>query len=440
MGARQGSRRFRLLLAVLLAALLPAVALAACGGSTGGAANNGSSPAAKQGGTYNYPLSYDPNLDPSLTQWGDGGLAVLHEVQEGLVRYEEQPDGTLKTVPCVAESWRGNADATVWTVKLRRGVMFQAPVSREVTAADVVADLRYIADPAHKCEVSYYLAPIKGADENGNASPGSLGVEALDRYTVRFTLRYPFSEFPDTLGGQAFWVWPVDYLRKVGLKAYEQHPVGTGPYTFLRRVPGTSIDLTRNQQWWDTSGGAYIDTIHYEVFGSVPAMTLAFQKGTIDWTTVPQGQVAVSRSLPQVKSGGWRVEIAPQLGFRYLFVNMKDPVVGGTRGLALRQALTYGCDRQAASDATSGGIFRPPTGLVPPGVPGSGDVRQPYPYDPAKATELLKGIGPVTLEARLSNRTAAGGHRQEPRLELREDRHHHQGERDGVQPRRGLHR
>ncbi len=33
--------------------------------------------------------------------------------------------------------------------------MFQAPVSREVTAADVVADLRYIADPAHKSDFSW---------------------------------------------------------------------------------------------------------------------------------------------------------------------------------------------------------------------------------------------------------------------------------------------
>jgi oligopeptide transport system substrate-binding protein len=399
MGGRHSSRRVLLpLVAILLAAFVLPVALAACGGSTGGAAGS-SGPTPTQGGTYDYPLASDPGFDPSITQSGDGGLAVLHEVYEGLARWEPQPDGTMKTVPCLAESWSANADATVWTVRLRHGVMFQAPVSREVTAADVVADLRYVADPAHKCEVAYYLAPIKGADENGNASPGSLGAEALDRYTVRFTLRYPFSEFPDTLGGQAFWVWPTDYLRKVGLKAYEQHPVGTGPYQFLRRVPGASIDLVRNPHWWDTSGGPYIDTIHYEVFGNVPAMALAFQKGTVDWTTVPVGQVAASRSLPQVKSGQWKVVITPELAIRYMWVNMKDPVLGGTRGLPLRQALTYGYDRQAAIDAASGGVFLPPsTGVVPPGVPGSQDVKEPYPYDPAKAKELLQGIGPVTLE------------------------------------------
>lgn len=385
------------LLAAALLGLALAVALAACGGSTGSKAS-APSPTPKRGGTCNYPLASDPTLDPSSWQTGDGGLAVLHEVQEGLVRYDEQPDGTLKTVPCLAESWSGNADATVWTVELRHGVVFQAPVSREVTAADVVADLRYIADPAHLSDVSWVgLRPVRGTDENGSASPDQLGVQALDRYTVRFTLKHPYSEFPDTLGGQAFWVWPADYLRKVGLKAYEQHPVGTGPYQFLRRVPGKFIDLTRNQRWWDTSGGPYIDTIHYELFDSVPAMTLAFQKGAVDWTPVRQGQVVASRSLPQVKSGDWRIEIVPQLAFRYMWVNMKDPVLGGTQGPALRQALTYGCDRQAVIDAVSDGTDVLPTGLVPPGVPGSGDVQQPYPYDPAKAKMLLKSIGPVTL-------------------------------------------
>ena len=44
-------------------------------------------------------------------------------------------------------------------------------------------------------------------------------------------------------------------------------------------MTGTSIDLVRNADWWDTSGGPYIDTLHYEVFSSVTSMMLEFQKG-----------------------------------------------------------------------------------------------------------------------------------------------------------------
>ena len=86
-------------------------------------------------------------------------------------------------------------------------------------------------------------------------------------------------------------------------------------------------------------------------------MMLDFQKGMVDWTSVPVGQVAASRSLPQVKSGAWKVETTPNLALRYLCSNWKDPVVGGAKGLQLRQALAYGCDRQAVSDASSGGVY-----------------------------------------------------------------------------------
>ena len=73
-------------------------------------------------------------------------------------------------------------------------------------------------------------------------------------------------------------------------------------------------------------------------------------------------------------------------------------MVGGTQGLALRQALTYGCDRQAVNNASSGGVLLPPTtGVVPPGVPGAQGVKEPYAYDPAKAKELVESRGPVTL-------------------------------------------
>ncbi len=104
----------------------------------------------------------------------------------------------------------------------------------------------------------------------------------------------------------------------------------------------------------------------------------------------------------------------PSLALRYLCFNWNDPLVGGTQGLRLRQALAYGCDRRAISDASSGGVFLPATtGVVPPGVPGSHNVQEPYPYDLAKAKELVDGIGPVTLRLGYTVRPATAGDRQE---------------------------
>lgn len=405
---------------MLLLVLTIGVAASACGASTGGDAAAPAAETPREGGTYNYPLEEVPPLfDPAAQLMGEG-YNVIHQVVEGLVRYEVQDDGTMTTVPCLAESWSGNADATVWTFKLRRGVMFHPPVSREVTADDVVACIRYISDPERQSWIAYMYAPIEGADGFGFATDGPLAVEALDRYTVRFTLAYPFAEFPDTLGAAAFWVWPADHLEKVGLEVYGTHPVGTGPYTFVRDASDTSVDLVRNPEWWDTSGGPYIDALHFEVFNSASAMWLAFQKGEIDWTRVPKGEIVASRSLPQVESGEWSVVDSPLFALGYLLVNMNDPVVGGSEGLALRQALSYGCDSRAAVDAATDGVFSPATSLVAPGVAGWDDVPSPYAYDPQKAAELGAQADPPVLELwhpieSLGNKTAealAAGYRE----------------------------
>ena len=388
------AQRFARLLTVIAVA---ATLVAACGDGSadpgGGATTGAAAPKPTQGGTFVYPCASEPVLlAPYCDQWGDD-QQVAHQILEGLVRYEEQRDGSLKTVPCLAESWTSNANATVWTFRLRRGVTFQAPVDREVTASDVVASFAYLADPANASPLAWQVGLIRGTDSAGYSRRGRLGVEALDRYTVRFTLKSAHAEFAATLGAQGLAVWPVDYMRKVGADAFARRPVGTGPYRFGRRVEGRWLSLERNTRWWDKSGGPYVDALRFEVLNSPQAQVLAFQKGTIDYTSVQQDQVRTAKTLPQVKNGQWQARAWPLLGVNYLCFNMKDPVVGGTSGLRLRQALAYGCDREALIEGPGDEAWRLPAGLLAPGVPGWRTVPFPYRYDPARAAALYEQAG-----------------------------------------------
>ena len=218
---------------------------------------------------------------------------MAHQIYEGLVAYQARADGAYTTVPCLAESWTANGDATVWTFRLRRGVMFQAPVGREVTARDVVADFRFGADPAQRCRhrVQVRHACRDGPTTARSRSPGRAGCEAIDRYTVRFTLKSPYAAFPDTLGRPWAWVWPVDYLRRVGRERFDQQPVGTGPFVLSHWVRGSRSTSSATRAGGTRRPGSRTWTRPLPVFKSVSAQ-LAFQRGR--------------STTPRFRRGRWR--------------------------------------------------------------------------------------------------------------------------------------
>ena len=271
----------RLLAVVILTLATAAALLCGCGRAAPSPSSTDASP--KPGGTANIPLGAEPfSLLPYNIQDSES-LQIAHEIFQGLVKYELQPDGTVHAVPDIAESWTANKDVTVWTFKLRSGVTFQAPVSREVTAADFVASFDFATDPDNGSYTSYLLAPIEGVDDTGYARHGVTGMKALGPHTLRFTLRYPFAEFPQTLGTPVSAVWPVDYLTTVGQKAFADKPVGTGSFLLDTWKHGQYVDLVRNDAWWGkTDGGPYLERVHMPVLLNTDTMWLAFQKGDLD--------------------------------------------------------------------------------------------------------------------------------------------------------------
>ena len=381
----------RFAIALTLAAAVVATA-AACGSATQPTSSPSGSP--RPGGTFTIPLGSDPvSIVPYNVTDSDSGQ-VAHQIFEGLVKYELQADGSMKAVPDIAESWSANADLTVWTFELRRGVTFQPPVDREVTAADFVADMEFATDPANQSYTSYVLAPLKGVEDSGYASHGAIGVKALGRYTLRITLRYPFAEFPLTLGTLVTAAWPVDYLREVGRKAFAEKPVGTGPFLLDKWSHSQAVDLVRNPTWWNAAaGGPYLDRVHMPIVPNTNTMWMAFQKGDLDYTLVPTGQQQSSRRLPQVVGGAWTARVWPLLTIEYIGMNMKDARLTGSANLALRQALSYAIDQRTIIRVVDEGGAQVPNGLVPFGVPGADLSSLPYATDAEKAKALVQGIG-----------------------------------------------
>ena len=394
---------------VILAGVLivAGLLLSACGSSDGG---GGASPSAaatpKPGGTYVYPIGADPiSIEPLNLQEADAAQ-ITHQVFQGLYILALQPDGTTKAVPDLAEKTEMSPDAKTFTFTIKQGVTFAPPVSREVTAQDFVDCWNYVLDAKNKSALGPYIFQnLAGLDpKTGYRAGDSLSsVKVISKYTFQVTLASAFSQFPVTLCNDVSKVFPADYATKVGLKAFFEKPVGTGPYMVEDWKHTQSVTLVKNPDYWNTSGSGnsagpgYVDTISYPIYRDVSTTYLAFQKGTVDFSSLPPGSFIAAGNLPDVKNGTWTLEAYPSTSVYFIGVSMNKPMLGGSENLPIRAALNFAADRDAISNVVNQGVSIPSDEIVPVTIPGYVPGLNPYPTDPAKA------------QPELDKFTAAGG-------------------------------
>jgi oligopeptide transport system substrate-binding protein len=383
---------------VLLAAVLLVVAaasLAACNDASDAGPVNDDRGTPKPGGTLAFPLPGEPVSIEPLNAQDASGLQVAHQVFQGLTKWVRNGDGVLVTEPDIAASWESQ-DAQTWVFHLKPGVTFQAPVGRPVTAQDFVDSWTRVTDPENESYVAYILAPIEGCDDRGyqtDPTQGLTGVTALDDQTLQVTLRYPFADFPATLGHPVAAVTPVDYIDQVGDKAFAREPVGTGPYAVESWRHDKAIRLARNTTYWDKEQPGWVDAVDLPIYEDVESMWADFQSGELDCSQVPTEQVDAVAASPEVADGTWTAGSWPAAALYFVGINMTDSTLGAS--LDLRKAVSQSADAQTVVDDVSQGVAEVAAGYVPPGIPGHQDGQNPYPYDLEGATAALAAMGDV---------------------------------------------
>jgi peptide/nickel transport system substrate-binding protein len=161
------------------------------------------------------------------------------------------PDGSLQLE--LAEELEPNQDGTLWTIRVRQGVEFHD--GRPLTSADVIASLRRM---------------VKGVETASvYAAVDAAGAKALDAYTVRVPMHTPSFTLPAVFAYNSA-VTPADWNPN--------HPVGTGPFTFVSFTPGRQMSFTRNPHYWQT-GKPYVDAVMINNFADETAQVSALQSG-----------------------------------------------------------------------------------------------------------------------------------------------------------------
>ena len=355
--------------------------LAACGSSSSGSGSSASPapsgtgmPAPVMGGSLTgiIPPSIT-DIDP-VTIYDQGGIVLVQQVCEYLIALDNQ--NGLK--PSLAESWSGNADASVWTFKLRQGVTFNDGSPFE--AADVVASIERVVDPKSG---SGALAALEGI-----LSPG--GTKEVDPATVEFTLDKPFADFP-------YLVCQSSYNTGILPRAYKgdfaKNPVGTGPFMLQSYNAKQKAVMVKNPTYWgkDAAGNQlpYLDQVTWVMVQDESSANLQLQSGAVDF----QPQTVFQGSQALFADPNLRVDIYPGSGIREVAFNFqKEPWKSGTK--ELRQAVAYCLDREAINKALYDGrsLIGSDTFWEPTVFPGS-----PTPpariQDYEKAKSLLSTAG-----------------------------------------------
>lgn len=333
----------------------------------------------KQGGTLRVAFAEWPKNLHAQIDSGTEGLYVQVNVTDGLVNLDV--NGNI--VPGLATDMPERPDDVTYIFHLREGVKFHN--GTDFDAEDVLWTFDRLMGKIEG-QQSTQAARFQAAIES---------VEALDKYTVKFTLKKPWDDFVpmmaadkymDILSKEAFDELGADY----GLKGV----VGTGPFKFKEWVKGDHITLVRNDDYWGNP--AYLDEIVFKAIPEESTRLIAFETGEIDLLLDPPLRAIQDlREDPKVQ-----VQMCDSGDEKVFYLNTTKPPFDDKN---VRQAIFYAIDRQAVMDAIYYGLAPKGQGIFPAWHWAYDPQADFYPYDPEKAKQMLAEAGftadnPLNLE------------------------------------------
>jgi peptide/nickel transport system substrate-binding protein len=346
--------------------------LAACGTSStpSPTASSSASLAPKKGGTLRigmtsggsgdtlFPLVWATNMD---------GLRVF-QLYDSLTALDANAQPQL----ALAESMTPNADATLWTVKLRSGVTFHD--GKPLTVDDVIYTYQMVADPKNPLTGSVLLGPVDVAN-----------IKKIDDLTMTIPCKTPYASFFDSQACYQFFILPKGFKKT-------DKPNGTGPFKYESFTPGQQSTFVRNENYWQT-GMPYVDKVIITNYSDETSQINGLISGQLDLVGALSGD-----SIAAVKGGGGQVLVENGGAFAPFTMRMDQPPFNDIR---VRQAFRLMVDRKQMLNLVFGGNGLIGNDLFAPFDPAYNHSLPQRDVDVAQAKFLLKQAGHDSLNVNL---------------------------------------
>ncbi|MFN8534470.1 MAG: ABC transporter substrate-binding protein [Dehalococcoidia bacterium] len=283
----------------------------------------------------------------------------------------QKDDGSVE--PGAATAWK-SVDEKTWQFTIRTDMKFHDGTPMRVE--DVIFSVKRAADISFKYAVTSRMDTIQDAVR-------------VDDKTVNVITNRPDGLLLKRMAMVS--ILPQAYLEKVGDAEFGNKPIGTGPYKLVKFVPDTEIVVAAMPEhpFRKATG---ISEVSIRNVPEAAARVAGLKSGELDIAdTIPIDQ---ADSLKNAGFGAIIVDSGSSTGYWLDTVVGKSPKTGPMADTRVRQALNYAIDKESIAKNIYKGYTKPEQGqFVQPETFGFNPNLKMFPYDPAKAKQLLAQAG-----------------------------------------------
>jgi len=378
-------------------------------------------------------------MDPNISYYSIGYLG-LRMWSRQLFTNPAVAGKTMTTVPDLAtvlptvSNGGISADGKTYTIHIRQGAKWDTSPARQVTAADEVRGVQRTCNPVQPFGgipdfndlIVGYTAFCNGFANVGHTAAAMAaymdktalpGVVATNPSTITFKLTHAASYFTDMLTLSSFSPAPVEFNQYIPASAeLAAHTISDGPYKIDSYVATKSINFSRNPAWSAASDPvrkAYVDKIVVNETSTQDSVQEQLETGSpsadMEWDAWPPPNeipALIAKSDPLLNIGA-TASSSPYVVFNTVSPN-NNKALGNVK---VRQALEYAINRSNIIQVLGGPRINPPlTHVLPPEILGGESNFDLYPYNVAKAKQMLSAAGfPKGLTLKFLYRNSAEG-------------------------------